>query len=120
MPVIFEGSLTGPNVDRFEWYRLVTPGGVAYGYAALAVHPDTLELHLKLTKRLNRRIRFFLTEDREWLRKYARCLGKKKIAGITGRLDEMWVRFCKLFGFNNVWTTTVAGMQVQVAEMEVN
>lgn len=110
-----------PATDRtdFEWFRLISLGGEVYAYAAVARHPDTLELHLELVKRINRRRRVLLEDDLKWLRQYARALKVSKIAGFDINCTEMWPRFCRMFGFKNFRIEDVFGMRVQVAEMEV-
>lgn len=86
---------------RYSFMDLADRSGV-YATAALAEHPDCLELHLTVLRWGPRSARA-LRQDLEWLRGHARSLGKARIVGLMlpGGLeaDRRWFKFTRAFGF---------------------
>lgn len=87
-----------PNL---RFYELVE-GGEAYAAAALAEHPDCLELHLCVLRFGPATVRA-LRADLEELKTMARALGKTRIIGLRAEdgpePDPRWPKFTRLFGF---------------------
>lgn len=77
-------------------------GGEAYAAAALAEHPDCLELHLYVLRFGPATVRA-LRADLEELKVLARTLGKARIIGLRTEdgpePDPRWQKFTRLFGF---------------------
>jgi hypothetical protein len=88
----------------------------AYAAAALAEHPEALELHLTVLRFGPAAVRA-LRADLEELKVMARAAGKRRIVGLrleSGPLaDPRWPKFTRLFGFT--------GQQVlQAAELALD
>ena len=86
---------------RLRFYELADARGL-YAAAALAEHPDCLELHLELLRFGPATVRA-LRADLEELKGLARCLGKARIVGLRTEdghePDPRWPKFTRLFGF---------------------
>ena len=90
-----------PDPARLRHYSLFDDAG-QYAAAALAEHPDALELHLVVQRFGPATVRA-LRADMEELKRMARELGKSRIVGLrveTGpEADPRWPKFTRLFGF---------------------
>lgn len=88
---------------RMRFYSLSDRSG-QYAAAALAEHPDALELHLTVLRFGPATVRA-LRADMEELKRMARQLGKKRIVGLRVEpgieADPRWPKFTRLFGFTN-------------------
>lgn len=86
-----------------RFFDLADDGG-AYAAAALAEHPDCLELHLCVLRFGPATVRA-LRADLEELKAMARALGKTRIIGLRAEdgpePDPRWPKFTRLFGFTN-------------------
>lgn len=89
------------RASRFCWYELADARGT-YAAAALAEHPDCLELHLEVLRFGPGTVRA-LRADVEELKDMARRLGKARIVGLRTedgqQPDPRWPKFTRLFGF---------------------
>lgn len=95
-------SLTGlHDPGRMRFYTLSDEAG-AYAAAAVAEHPDALELHLEVLRFGPAAVRA-LRADLEELKRMARELGKSRIVGLRveagPKADPRWPKFTRLFGF---------------------
>lgn len=95
-------SLSGlPDPWRMRHYSLSDETG-QYAAAALAEHPDALELHLEILRFGPATVRA-LRADLEELKRMARLLGKTRIVGLRvepgPEADPRWPKFTRLFGF---------------------
>ncbi len=88
-------------LPRLRHYELAE-NGETYAAAALAEHPDCLELHLCVLRFGPATVRA-LRADLEELKVLARSLGKKRIVGLRTEdgptADPRWPKFTRLFGF---------------------
>jgi len=88
---------------RMRFYSLSDKAG-QYAAAAVAEHPDALELHLTVLRFGPAAVRA-LRADMEELKGMARRLGKKRIVGLRVEpglaADPRWPKFTRLFGFTN-------------------
>lgn len=86
---------------RFRFFLLADDRG-PYAAAALAEHPDCLELHLEALRFGPQTVRA-LRQDVKELRALARSLGKTRIVGLRQepglQADPRWPKFTRLFGF---------------------
>ena len=87
--------------QRYNYVDLADHTGT-YATAALAEHPDCLELHLTVLRWGPQSARA-LRQDLEWLKDHARALGKARIVGLMLPLgleaDQRWFKFTRAFGF---------------------
>jgi hypothetical protein len=87
--------------SRLRFYSLSDETG-QYAAAALAEHPDALELHLTVLRFGPAAVRA-LRADMEELKRMARRLGKTRIIGLRvepgPEADPRWAKFTRLFGF---------------------
>lgn len=95
-------SLSGlPEPWRMRFFSLSDETG-QYAAAALAEHPDALELHLTVLRFGPATVRA-LRADMEELKRMARKLGKTRIVGLRvepgAQADPRWPKFTRLFGF---------------------
>ena len=90
-----------PDAARLRHYSLFDATG-PYAAAALAEHPDALELHLVVLRFGPATVRA-LRADMEELKRLARDLGKRRIVGLRvepgPEADQRWPKFTRLFGF---------------------
>jgi len=88
---------------RLRFYSLTDEAG-QYAAAALAEHPDALELHLSVLRFGPATVRA-LRADMEELKRMARQMGKTRIIGLRvepgPQADPRWPKFTRLFGFTN-------------------
>lgn len=88
---------------RMRFFTLSDESGV-YAAAALAEHPDALEVHLSVLRFGPAAVRA-LRADMEELKAMARRLGKSRIVGLRvepgPEADQRWPKFTRLFGFTN-------------------
>lgn len=88
---------------RLRFFSLSDRGGL-YAAAALAEHPDALELHLEVLRFGPATVRA-LRADLVELKRLARQLGKIRIVGLRmepgPEADPRWPKFTRLFGFTN-------------------
>ncbi|MBU1247849.1 MAG: hypothetical protein KKB70_04050 [Proteobacteria bacterium] len=85
---------------QYTYFRLFNHDG-DYGRAAVSEHPQSLEVHLELS-RWGVGVRRSLEEDAAWLRSQADSLGKTRIVGIkqeSGTPDPRWPKFTRILGF---------------------
>lgn len=86
---------------RMRFFSLSDEAG-QYAAAALAEHPDALELHLAVLRFGPATVRA-LRADLEELKGLARRLGKTRIVGLRvepgPQADPRWAKFTRLFGF---------------------
>lgn len=86
---------------RFRFFEL-SNGREPYAVAALAEHPDCLELHLEVLRFGPATVRA-LRADMEELKIMAAGLGKTRIVGLRTEdghgPDPRWPKFTRLFGF---------------------
>jgi hypothetical protein len=86
---------------RLRFFSLSDRDGL-YAAAALAEHPDALELHLTVLRFGPATVRA-LRVDLEELKGMARRLGKTRIVGLRvepgPEADPRWPKFTRLFGF---------------------
>ncbi len=108
MPITAEAdahpSLTGLHEPRrMRFFSLHDTVG-QYAAAAVAEHPDALELHLSVLRFGPATVRA-LRADMEELKHMARRLGKRRIVGLRVepgiKADPRWPKFTRLFGFTN-------------------
>jgi len=87
--------------SRLRHFSLSNASG-QYAAAALAEHPDALELHLTVLRFGPATVRA-LRADLEELKGLARRLGKTRIVGLRvepgPEADPRWPKFTRLFGF---------------------
>jgi hypothetical protein len=90
-----------PNPESFRHLELADENGI-YAAAALAEHPDCLELHLTVL-RYGPRVARHLQADVAKLRALAKRLGKARVVGLMQNpglvADARWFKFTRLFGF---------------------
>jgi hypothetical protein len=96
-------SLSGLHEPwRMRFFSLADAAGQQYAAAALAEHPDALELHLTVLRFGPATVRA-LRADMEELKKMARAMGKTRIVGLRhepgAEADPRWPKFTRLFGF---------------------
>jgi len=109
-------ALQGLNPkERFRFFELADERG-PYAAAALAEHPDCLEVHLEVL-RFGPGVVRALQADMAELKDMARSLGKSRIVGLRmengTEADKRWPKFTRLFGFT--------GQRVyQAAELKVD
>ncbi|MDO9633185.1 MAG: hypothetical protein Q7I92_14900 [Humidesulfovibrio sp.] len=86
---------------RLRFYSLSDESG-QYAAAAVAEHPDALELHLTVQRFGPATVRA-LRADMEELKRMARQMGKSRIIGLRvepgPQADPRWPKFTRLFGF---------------------
>lgn len=97
-------SLSGlREPSRMRFYTLADETGI-YAAAALAEHPDALEVHLSVLRFGPAALRA-LRADVEELKAMARRLGKSRIVGLRvepgTEADQRWPKFTRLLGFTN-------------------
>lgn len=87
--------------ERFRFFVLRDARG-PYAAAALAEHPDALEVHLEVL-RFGPGVVRALRKDVEELRRMARERGKSRVIGLRlepgARPDPRWAKFTRLLGF---------------------
>jgi len=102
------------NSERLRFYELADADGV-YAAAALAEHPDSLELHLEALRFGPATVRA-LRADVEELKAMARALGKSRIIGLRLEAgmqpDPRWPKFTRLFGFTGQCVYQAAELRV--------
>jgi hypothetical protein len=90
-----------PEPSRLRHFSLCDKAG-QYAAAALAEHPDALELHLTVLRFGPATVRA-LRADMQELKLMARQLGKTRIVGLRvepgAEADQRWPKFTRLFGF---------------------
>jgi hypothetical protein len=100
---------------RFRHFELHDDGGV-YAAAALAEHPDCLELHLECLRFGPATVRG-MRADVEELKAMARAMGKSRIAGLRlepgQQADPRWPKFTRLFGFTGQRVYQAAELSVE-------
>ncbi|MBU1040722.1 MAG: hypothetical protein KKF77_06465 [Proteobacteria bacterium] len=89
------------DLTRLRFYSLSDESG-PYAAAAVAEHPDALELHLTVQRFGPATVRA-LRADMEELKRMARGMGKTRIIGLRVEpgleADPRWPKFTRLFGF---------------------
>jgi hypothetical protein len=119
MAILAEASahscLTGLHEPwRMRFFSLADEAG-QYAAAALAEHPDALELHLTVLRFGPATVRA-LRADLEELKDLARRLGKRRIVGLRvepgTQADPRWPKFTRLFGFTNQRVLQAAEMNL--------
>lgn len=108
--------LTGlSETRRYHYYSLCDAAGQQYAAAALAEHPDALELHLEVLRFGPATVRALRT-DVEELKHMARRTGKTRIVGLRqepgAQADPRWPKFTRLFGFTGQRVLQVAELRL--------
>lgn len=89
------------ELSCLRFYSLADEAG-QYAAAALAEHPDALELHLTVQRFGPATVRA-LRADMQELKRMAREMGKTRIIGLRvepgAEVDPRWPKFTRLFGF---------------------
>jgi len=87
--------------ERYRYFELADARGV-YAAAALAEHPDSLEVHLEVL-RFGPGVVRGLRADTEELKRMARALGKTRLVALRAESgstpDPRWPKFTRLIGF---------------------
>ncbi|MDQ7836081.1 MAG: hypothetical protein RDU24_11920 [Humidesulfovibrio sp.] len=109
-------SLSGlPESRHMRFFTLSDAAGL-YAAAALAEHPDALELHLSVLRYGPATVRA-LRADVEELKALARRLGKTRILGLRVEpgleIDPRWPKFTRLFGFTNQRVVQAAELSLE-------
>ncbi|MGE4551770.1 MAG: hypothetical protein AB7D57_01580 [Desulfovibrionaceae bacterium] len=108
--------------DRYEFLELSDAAG-PYALAALAEHPDALELHLEMLRWGPRAARGLET-DLAWLKDRARRTGKHRILGIRqetdGAPDPRWPKFTRHYGFTGQCVLQMASLELDDAAAEAS
>lgn len=108
------GCFTHFPAGQYDYCELFKEDG-GYGFAALAEHADSIELHLELT-RWGPQVCRSLMRDAAWLQGYAARRGKRRIVGIrqeTGKPDPRWPKFTRLLGFTGQTVLQAAFCEVE-------